>query len=32
VVPAAATTGNAVPVSITIGTGTTQAGATIVVK
>jgi uncharacterized protein (TIGR03437 family) len=32
VVPAAATTGNAVPVSITIGAGTTQAGATIVVK
>jgi uncharacterized protein (TIGR03437 family) len=32
VVPATATTGNAVPVSITIGTGTTQAGATIVVK
>jgi uncharacterized protein (TIGR03437 family) len=32
VVPTAATTGNAVPVSITIGTGTTQAGATIVVK
>jgi uncharacterized protein (TIGR03437 family) len=32
VVPAAATTGNATPVSITIGTGTTQAGATIVVK
>jgi uncharacterized protein (TIGR03437 family) len=32
VVPAAATTGNAVPVSITIGAGTTQPGATIVVK
>jgi uncharacterized protein (TIGR03437 family) len=32
VVPASATTGNAVPVSITIGAGTTQAGATIVVK
>jgi uncharacterized protein (TIGR03437 family) len=32
VVPATATTGNAVPVSITIGTGTTQIGATIVVK
>jgi uncharacterized protein (TIGR03437 family) len=32
VVPATATTGNAVPVSITIGAGTTQAGATIVVK
>jgi uncharacterized protein (TIGR03437 family) len=32
VVPVGATTGNAVPVSITIGAGTTQAGATIVVK
>jgi uncharacterized protein (TIGR03437 family) len=32
VVPATATTGNAVPVSITIGAGTTQVGATIVVK
>jgi len=32
VVPAAATTGNATPVSIVIGAGTTQAGATIVVK
>jgi uncharacterized protein (TIGR03437 family) len=32
VVPAATTKGNAVPVSITIGAGTTQAGATIAVK
>jgi uncharacterized protein (TIGR03437 family) len=32
VVPAGATTGNTTPVSITIGAGTTQAGATIVVK
>jgi uncharacterized protein (TIGR03437 family) len=32
VVPAATTKGNAVPVSITIGAGTTQAGATVVVK
>jgi uncharacterized protein (TIGR03437 family) len=32
VVPNASTKGNAVPVSVTIGTGTTQAGATIVVK
>ena len=32
VVPTGATTGIAVPVSITIGAGTTQAGATIVVK
>jgi uncharacterized protein (TIGR03437 family) len=32
VVPATSATGNAVPVSISIGAGTTQAGATIVVK
>ncbi len=32
VVPAAAATGNAAPVSVTIGTGTTQAGAAIAVK
>ncbi|HEV1286771.1 MAG TPA: IPT/TIG domain-containing protein [Bryobacteraceae bacterium] len=32
VVPATSTIGNAVPVSITIGAGTTQVGATIVVK
>jgi len=32
VVPVGTTTGNAVPVSITIGAGTTQEGATIVVK
>jgi uncharacterized protein (TIGR03437 family) len=32
VVPKASTTGNAVPVSVTIGAGTTQVGATIVVK
>jgi uncharacterized protein (TIGR03437 family) len=31
-VPAGSTTGAAVPVSITIGAGTTQAGATISVK
>jgi uncharacterized protein (TIGR03437 family) len=32
VVPPGSTTGNAVPVAITIGAGTTQAGSTIVVK
>jgi uncharacterized protein (TIGR03437 family) len=32
VVPAGSTTGNGVPVSITIGNGTTQLGATVVVK
>jgi uncharacterized protein (TIGR03437 family) len=32
VVPVGSTTGNATPVSVTIGTGTTQAGATIAVK
>jgi uncharacterized protein (TIGR03437 family) len=32
VVPAATTKGNSVPVSITIGAGTTQAGATLVIK
>jgi uncharacterized protein (TIGR03437 family) len=32
VVPAASTLGNSVPVSITIGAGTTQVGSTIVVK
>jgi uncharacterized protein (TIGR03437 family) len=32
VVPAGSTTGNAVPVAITIGTGVTQVGATIAVK
>jgi uncharacterized protein (TIGR03437 family) len=32
VVPAGSTTGNAVPVSITIGSAATQAGATVVVK
>jgi uncharacterized protein (TIGR03437 family) len=32
VVPAGTTTGNSVPVSITIGSGVTQAGATIAVK
>lgn len=32
VVPTGSTTGNSVPVSVTIGVGTTQVGATIVVK